>query len=187
MKINKNIIRFLKMWLPLAIAIVALSGLVYLSMQQLLRQSANDPQVQLSEDIASSLSSGKSAEELISPKPVEISTSLSPFVMVFDESGKVIFSNALLDGQIPQYPAGVFDYVRQQGQDRVTWQPRPGVRQATVVNRFISPGRSGYVVVGRSLRESEDRSDFFLKIAAAACVLTLAATAVVSALILVFD
>jgi hypothetical protein len=39
-------------WLPLAVAITILAGLVYATVQQSLRQGANDPQIQLAEDTA---------------------------------------------------------------------------------------------------------------------------------------
>ena len=168
----------------MAIAIVAMSGLVYLIVQQVLRQEANDPQIQLSEDLAASLSSGQAPSGGLPAQQVEISTSLAPFVMVFDDAGKVLASNALLDGATPQYPAGVLDYVRQHGQDRVTWQPREGVRQATVVTRFSGPAGSGFVMAGRSLREVEERETFTLLACAVACVLTLAATAALTAFLL---
>lgn len=178
MKLNKKLVRFLRRWLPLALVIVALSGLVYLSMQQLLRQSVNDPQIQMAEDAAAALSAGKAMAEVIPADQVEISTSLAPFLMVFDDSGKLLVGNALLDGRVPQYPSGVFEYVRQRGEDRVTWQPRTGVRQATVVTRFNGAAGSGFVVAGRSLRESENRSDYFLMIASAAGFFSLAGSAI---------
>jgi hypothetical protein len=181
---RKFTFKFLKSWLPLAVVIVAMSGLVYLTLQQVLRQGANDPQIQLSEDLAASLTSSKSPSAEFPAYQVEISTSLAPFVMIFDDDGKLLVSNALLDGNPPQYPAGVFEYVRQHGQDRVTWQPREGVRQATVFTRYIGPAGSGFVVAGRSLREVEERSTFFLQVCAIACILTLAATAAVTAFLL---
>jgi hypothetical protein len=50
----------------------------------------------------------------------------------------------------------VLDHVRQSGEDRVTWQPEPGVRMATVVVRRGDAG-GGFIVAGRSLAETEDR------------------------------
>jgi hypothetical protein len=181
MNFKKFAFKLFRSWLPLAVAIVAMCGLVYLTAQQLLRQGANDPQIQLSEDFAASLTSGKSSSDDFPARQVEISTSLSPFMMVFDDSGKVLTSNALLDGITPQYPAGVFEYVRQHGQDRVTWQPLEGVRLATVVTRFEGPAGSGFVVTGRSLREVEERSTYFLQICSIACFVTLIASAAVTA------
>ena len=184
MNLKKLTFKFFRSWLPLAVAIIAMCGLVYLIAQQLLRQGANDPQIQLSEDFAASLASGKSPSGDFLTKQVEISTSLSPFVMVFDDTGKALASNALLDGATPQYPAGVFEYVRQHGQDRVTWQPREGVRHATVVTRFEGPAGSGFVVAGRSIRDVEERSTYFFQICAMACFLTLIASAAITAFML---
>ena len=42
------------------------------------------------------------------------------------------------------------------GEERVTWQPEPGVRMATVVVRNPGPA-GGFIVVGRSLSETESR------------------------------
>jgi len=55
-------------------------------------------------------------------------------------------------------PPGVLDYVRQNGEDRITWQPRPGVRMASVVVGFGGV-KSGFVLAARSLREIEKRGD----------------------------
>ena len=55
MQIVKNIIRH---WLPLAVLTFAFCGLVYLAVQQDLRIGANDPQIQMAEDIASAITGG---------------------------------------------------------------------------------------------------------------------------------
>jgi len=52
----------------------------------------------------------------------------------------------------------VFDYVRQHGEDRITWQPEPGVRSATVVTSY-GGAHPGFVLAGRSLRLVEERVD----------------------------
>jgi len=153
-EINMRIVfKIIKKWLPLAIATAGLCTLVYLTVQQSLRMGANDPQIQMAEDAASRLNAGASMEMVVPSLKVEISDSLAPFVIVFDKSGKVLASSATLHGADPAYPAGVLDYVRQKGQDRVTWQPEAGVRMATVV----APFKNGFVMAGRSLREVENR------------------------------
>ena len=101
MNIKKFALKFFKSWLPLAVGIVAICGLVYLTVQQVLRQGANDPQIQLSEDFAASLSASKASSNEFPAQQVEISTSLAPFVMIFDDNGKVLISNALLDDKTP--------------------------------------------------------------------------------------
>jgi hypothetical protein len=66
------------------------------------------------------------------PEQVDLATSLDPFVLVFDADGQLLASSMLLRGRMPDYPAGVLDTVRRRGEDRVTWQPESGVRDATV-------------------------------------------------------
>jgi len=47
-----DIRKVLKQWLPLAIVIKLLCGLVYVAVQQEVRLSANDPQIGMAEDLA---------------------------------------------------------------------------------------------------------------------------------------
>jgi hypothetical protein len=162
----------LRRWLPLAVALVVMAGLIYTAVQQDLRQSANDPQIQIAEDTARSLEHGQ-AFQPPTPGQVDMATSLAPWAIVYDENGRPLVSTAVLDGGIPTPPAGVFAYTRQHGEDRLTWQPRPGVRSATVMVHFggASPG---FVMAGRSLREVEQRSDQALLLAGLGCLAALA-------------
>jgi hypothetical protein len=172
------IFRVIKKWLPLAIATAGLCGLVYLTVQQSLRMGANDPQIQLAEDAASNLNAGASVESVVSSTQVEIADSLAPFLIVFDNTGKVLASSATLHGTVPVYPPGVLDYTRQKGQDRVTWQPEAGVRMATVVVGY----KNGFVMAGRSLREVENRETTTEQLSGAAMLAIWIATFVVIAL-----
>ncbi len=138
--------------LPLLIVITGLFGTVFLIGQQNLRQSANDPQIQMVEDLSISLNSGKTLESLVAQNKVDIATSLATFVTVFDESGRPVWSNAALGGKTPGLPSGVFEASKTK-QDRVTWQPIAGVRCAIVVTKY----NGGFVMAGRSLREVEKR------------------------------
>jgi len=45
----------LKAWVPLAVVATVMAGMVYGVAQQVLRQSANDPQIQLAGDVADAL------------------------------------------------------------------------------------------------------------------------------------
>jgi hypothetical protein len=146
-----------KAWLPLGVAIVVLTGLVYVIVQQNYRMSANDPQIQIAEDIAAAIAKGQPADGIVpATGTTEISQSLSPFVIIYDDNGKLIGSSAILNGKNPSYPTGVFDNVKKSGEARVTWQPEAGVRMATVVTRYTGTA-SGYVIAGRSLKEVEKR------------------------------
>jgi hypothetical protein len=174
----RTIFEIIKKWLPLAIATAGVCGLVYVTAQQGLRMGANDPQIQMAEDAASALNGGASVESVLPPTKVEIADSLAPFLMVFDDSGKVLGSSATLHGAVPAYPVGVLDSTRQQGQDRVTWQPEAGVRMATVV----VPYNQGFVMAGRSLTEVEKRESQAELFSAAALLCIWAATLVVISL-----
>ena len=157
---NKQILaETLKTWLPLAAIIIIFSGLIYAAVQQTYRQNANDPQIQIAEDIADAISQGLAPPQgIVSPTApqTDLKKSLSTFLIIYDDAGKIIASSAILDGKNPEYPKGVLDYVKKHGEDRVTWQPVPAVRMATVVTRY-SGKQSGFVMVGRSLRETEKR------------------------------
>ena len=138
------------------IAFALISGIfftIYSAGQEIYRMSANDPQISMARDAGELLNQGKMPAELMAKEKINIEKSLSPFLLVYGNSGEPISSSATLDGQIPKLPAGVFDYVRQYGEDRISWQPRENIRQALVVVKY----NNGFVAAGRSLSETELR------------------------------
>ncbi len=155
----------------MAIVVTALCFLVYGTVQQDLRQSANDPQIQMAEDTAHALDNNADVSQFSFPK-IEMSKSLAPFVMMYDVAGKVIGGNGVLHGVIPELPAGIFDSVKNAGEDRITWQPESNVRIALVV----VPYQNGFVAVGRSLREVELREQKTFIMATLVWLCTLLAT-----------
>ena len=58
-------------------------------------------------------------------------------------------------------PSGVFAFARAHAGHRLSWQPRQGLRQALVVQPVAG---KGFVVAGRSLRETEARKDQVLRL-----------------------
>ena len=152
----------IKQFIPIATAITLTSGLIYVIAQQGLRLSANDPQIQISEDIVGAIEGGRDPMQMIPPTKINIDKSLSIFGIIYDDSGTVIASGTELDGKTPDLPKGVLDGVRRSGQTRITWQPKPGVRGAIVVRKF-GGSKPGFVLIGRSLREVEKRVDLLLK------------------------
>jgi hypothetical protein len=170
-------------WVPLAVAITGISAVVYGAVQQDLRQGANDPQVQMAEDAAVRLDAGATPDAVLPPESVELSTSLRPFIMIFDRNGQLVASSATLNGQTPPFPPSVFDNAARTGQDRITWQPESGVRSATVVQ----PWRDGFVVAGRSLRLVEERENQILLLSGFVWLMTLGATAVAAVFMALID
>jgi hypothetical protein len=121
-----------------------------------MRQYADDPQMQMAEDAAAQLESGASAVSLLPPSRIDLANSLAPFIIVFDPEGKPLVSSGALHGKTPSPPAGVLEHARKIGEHRLSWQPEPGVRQAIVVVA-VNGGKGGFVLAGRSLRETELR------------------------------
>lgn len=164
----RNIVRA---WLPLAVVVSAFCGLAYVTVQQALRQGANDPQIQMAEDAAAALSNGTAVDTVAPNGQVELSKSLAPFLDVYDAHGTPVAGSGVLNGKLPEYPTGALQAARSSGENRVTWQPQSDVRIASVV----VPYKDGFVVAGRSLREVENRVAQIQMIALAAWVVTLAA------------
>jgi hypothetical protein len=138
-------------FVPLAVLATCVAGMVYLVAQQGLRSGADSPQLQLAEDAARALDGGTAPSSVTGPPAVDMAESLAPFVVVFDEDGKALAWSGQLDGAAPAPPKGVLDHAAGDVPNRVTWQPRAGLRYATVTVRW----RGGTVMAGRSLREVE--------------------------------
>jgi hypothetical protein len=136
---------------------------LYAIPQSVLRQGANDPQIALAGDLAAKLEQGVTPAAAVPSASVDIARSLSPFVIVYDDQGHPLASQAELNGQTPILPAGVFSNVRQRGEERLSWQPVLGsehsVRIAAVIERVqgVNGGQSGFVLAGRNMREVESR------------------------------
>ncbi len=166
---NKNIFR---VWLPFAVAVTAFCALAYVTAQQVLRSGLNDPQIQIAEDAAYALNNGATNDSVIPAEKVEMSRSLAPFIVVYDNDGKPVASSGLLNGQMPDYPKGALDVAKQSGENRVSWQPNATTRIASVVVPF----NNGFVMAGRNMREIEQRELNIEQLAGVAWLLTLIAT-----------
>jgi hypothetical protein len=156
MKLGKSSYQPLKLWCATAVIVLALVGFAGFVTQQNYRLSANDPQIQMAHDAAEALAGGTTTAVLLDNMPtLDIAKSLAPFEIIYDQAGHELTATGKLDGAVPVLPGGVLDYAKAHGEDRITWQPRPGVREATVV---VHQGQY-YVAAARSLREVEARED----------------------------
>ena len=157
--------RIMRIWLPIAVAVTAVSGLTYVAVQQNYRNSLDDPQLQLATDGAARLDAGAAPESVATSPTIDAEQSLAPFVIVLGAQDNVLATGATLGsgGAVP--PAGVLAAARANGTNRVTWQPRPGVRIASV-SAAAKDGR--VVVAGRNMRAVEARIDDLGKITALA-------------------
>jgi hypothetical protein len=147
--------------LSLGLILTLLGGVAAVTMQQMLRRGADQPQIDMVNSYASEIASGTNPEDAIPPGYVDPERNLEPFVIFYDEQGKPEASTGYLDQSVPTPPAGVFRYVRSHGSENFTWQPRPHVRIAAVV-RYLNRAHPGFVLAGRSLRVVEkDESVLF--------------------------
>jgi hypothetical protein len=140
-------------WVPLAVVVVALSGLGYILVQQDQRSLANDPQIQMATDARLVLDAGASPASLVPATQLDIAQSPAPYLVIYDASGQIQAASATVNGSALIPPAGVFDSAHAQRFDAITWTPVPGVRSAIVVMQYSQ----GYVLAGRSLRYIEER------------------------------
>lgn len=157
----------LKFWLPLAIASGIILFAIYAAVQQNYRMSLNDPQIQMAEDGAALLGSGLAPRAIFGNTHTDMSLSLSPFIIVYDDAGKVVASSGYIGTLVPVLPGGVFDYARANRDDRITWQPASSTRIAAVVKHF-SGTSPGFIAVGRNMREIENREGQLLLMIGAA-------------------
>ena len=141
----------------LVVAALAAAGLAGLAVQAL-GQPANHPQIDMARQVVSRLDAGASPADVIPAARIDIATSTDPYVIVTDSQQKVLASSASLAGQSVLPPSGVFDSVKANGEDRVTWQPATGVRSWIVVDSF----RGGFVIAGRSPSDSEQSAYLLL-------------------------
>ncbi|MDE2213388.1 MAG: hypothetical protein KGJ34_02565 [Patescibacteria group bacterium] len=183
------LLRTLKQWIPLAIAVTGLCLLVYTSVQQNYRQSLNDPQIQMAEDAAAMLEEGASVSSVVPQGTVDIAQSLAPWISVYTASGTPAASSGLLGGSLPLFPQGVFDTsswgaliighhlnAAPENENRFSWQPQDNVREAVVLVYYSSSKGSGYVAAGRNMREVEDRESTLSQLVFLAWIAILAAT-----------
>lgn len=169
--------RALAFFLPVAVLATLACGLVYLEVQQDQRSGANDPQYQLAQDAAARLDAGAGPSGVVDTGvAVDPSTSLAPFVIIFDAGHSVLAANATLDGGVPVPPAGVLDAARNGSPNAITWQPRAGVRIATVTVAWLG----GFVLAGRSLARVEEQERNAELLAGAAWIFALGALAAAS-------
>lgn len=143
---------------------------LYAIPQQVLRQGANDPQIAMAGDLTAVLERGAALAGGLTamlrqhvvpavtggPETVDMAQSLTPFVIVYNDQGQPLAAQGVLDGKAPALPGGVLDFVRAHGEERVSWQPRHGVRIAAVVQR-VQGIEAGFVLAGRNMREVEAR------------------------------
>jgi hypothetical protein len=169
-------------WSAIAVIVTGLFASLYLVMQQVERQGADDAPWRLASQLASQLpgSEGNAAGDSgagSSADAVDLAVSDAQFFVIYDEADRPVSGTGRLDGTLATVPAGVVDQARRAGTNHVTWQTSDGRRFATVEQR----AGDTVVLAGQSLEPTEARIDQIglLILVAWACVLAVVAVAFV--------
>jgi hypothetical protein len=150
----------IKSWLPLAVVATFAAGVAYVAAHQVLRQSANDPQIQQAEDWADQIVGGTDPNRLQLGPFIDPTHSLANFGIVYDQDGNIVASSVSAPSTMKQ-PSGVFDSVdaASNNESRYTWQPASAERYAAVIKRANLQNKSYYVLAARNLRLVEQRAN----------------------------
>ena len=146
----------------LGLILTLMGGAAAATFQGLLRSGADQPQLQMAKRYTSAIASGEKPEAAIPSGDIDLQHSLEPFVIFYNDQGVPVSGNAHLNQAIPTPPPGVFNYVRTHGIDRISWQPQPDVRIATILIRVNGP-TPGFILAGRSLRVVEEQVGLFFR------------------------
>jgi hypothetical protein len=148
------------------VMITAATAGVYAIGQHAGRVGADDVPRAIAARAAERLSDGVAPAQVVGASPVDLAAELTPFVIVYDQAHHVLASGATIGAEPPPLPSGVLDAAASTGENHVSWQPRPGVREAVVALPWGDGRSSGVVVAGASLQPSESRSHTLLGVAA---------------------
>jgi hypothetical protein len=137
-------------WIAAAVLATLATGTVWLSYGLSLRSGGDREALQLATSKAEKLTSGSRPGSVTGPV-INIATARAAFVIVYDAEHHVLASSGRLSGRTPALPAEVLAWVATHGQDRITWEPEPGNREAAVVEPYGGP-HPGFVLAAQSLR-----------------------------------
>ena len=134
-------------WIAGTFVLVVVLAAIFPSAQNLERSGPDDAPSRL----ASQVLTASPAD----PARVDLATSLEPFWLGYDADGTPTAGGGYLDGALAELPPGVIAAAHDNGENRVTWQPAPGLRFATVE---IADGER-VIVAGQSLAPADARID----------------------------
>ncbi|HAG27614.1 TPA: hypothetical protein DCG61_02440 [Patescibacteria group bacterium] len=158
----KNLHEALERYRAVAIfvALVALVSVLFISIcysaRTVFRQQANDPQIEVTEQVAGIVRQGVPIDAIVSSaEQIDLNSSKALFVMIFDNERSLAGSSAQLNGEAPSVPSEVFDKTNEMGEYRFDFEPSESLKFAGVMKKIDD---SAYVLAGRSLSEMETRA-----------------------------
>lgn len=159
-----------RVWLAIVGVATILLVASYTMIQQSTRLAADDLPLATAQTVKHELESESNPANVVSAIKTNLALDNTVFVIVTDNSQHVLASSAVLDGDTPLPPSGVFSYALAHGMDHFTWQPKSGVRLATRVLTYADTPSAGFVITGQSLAQPEKRVTTYGLLALAAWV-----------------
>lgn len=150
-----NTYRTVVIFVTLVLILTVIFGSIFTIGQQVLRGDSDYPQVEVIQQVEGIIKQGVPLDVIVnSEEAIDLESSMSLFVMIFDKDKNLVGSSAKIGGQSPTPSAENFDLAKSKGENRFTWQPEKGVRVAAVLKPV---GDNAYVLAGKSLKETDKR------------------------------
>lgn len=147
--------RVIAIFLTLVLMSTIAFAAIFFSSRNSLRQQANDPQVEVTEQVAGIMRQGAPLDAIVSgAEQIDLATSDTLFVALYDKDKNLAGATATVNGQPLSIPAESFDQASVNGGYRFDWVVTDGREIAGVMKQVDD---LGYVVAGRSLAEYELR------------------------------
>ncbi len=144
-----------------AIILTGLFSTMYVLVQQQGRMLANDTPTLLATQVAKQLDAGLGLAS-VNMGATDLANNPVPFVIVYDKQGKAVGGSGYLDKKLAVAPKSMLQHAKTNRNNIVTWQPKAGVRIASVT----VAAKDYYVLGGQSLKSTEDHATQLLKLTA---------------------
>jgi hypothetical protein len=142
-------------WLSLGVAITFIFGFIFIAAQQVIRNEANGVPIDTAQNVIGYLESDATTKDLINQSTkVDLANSDKTFMIAYDQNENVTASSATLDGATPSIPSGALDQAKK-ATNKITWSPKNGIREAVVIYA-VGGSSPGFLLVGHSLKDTED-------------------------------
>ena len=132
---------------------------MYALVQQQGRMQANDTPTLLATQVAKQLDAGLGLSS-VNMGATDLANKPVPFVIVYDKQGKAVGGSGYLDKKLAVAPKSMLQHAKINRNNVVTWQPKAGVRIASVT----VAAKDYYVLGGQSLKSTEDHATQLLKL-----------------------
>ncbi len=144
-----------------AIILTAIFSTMYVLVQQQGRMQANDTPTLLATQVAKQLDAGLGLSS-VNMGATDLANNPVPFVIIYDKQGKAVGGSGYLDKKLAVAPKSMLQHAKTNRNNIVTWQPKTGVRIASVT----IAAKDYYVLGGQSLKPTEDHATQLLKLTA---------------------